>query len=419
MSWSTSPPEFDVAVVGSGPAGCACAITAADRGLRVALFEAQRELADKPCGEGIMPAGVDALRELGLGEVMSSGREFRSLRYVLPGTRPVEIALPRPGVAVDRPRLMHAFGARVSRCAAVTRISAHVEVERPREDEERRGFRIHAGSRTWSARSVVAADGLNGRCAAWLRTFEPTKIPPRRLGSRARLGLRARFTAGAPLDCVEVHFNCGTEIYLTPLAEGRVNVSVLLDGDEVARGGAASLLQRALEENPHAASRLSTCVTMPSARRLTCRLPPLVAADSAFLAGDAGGGIDPILGCGVTLALESGILAARAAHSIVAGDESGEPEKQYVREYASRARSRRALASFLLTLSHHPLLARATVRFARVLPRLVEPLVRIAAGEERSASGIGDANRSPTSVVPECDRGLAIESSNAGVIVGP
>jgi flavin-dependent dehydrogenase len=386
-------------VIGGGPAGCACALAAAQLGSTVALFEAQRELSDKPCGEGIMPAGVEALRDLGLGDVIASGAEFRSLRYVLPKADPFEIRLPSPGIAIDRPRLMQALELELQRCIAVKRFFGRVDVERSNDARSDVRFRIHSRSCSVRARALVAADGLKGSAAAWLRAAaQPTK-PSHPTGDRWRLGLRARYTVARALDGVEVHFNRGTEIYLTPLAGGRINVSVLLDGDERSFGGAASMLQRALQDNPLAASHLSTCVTEPAARVLTCRIPPVVARDAAFLAGDAGGGIDPILGCGVTLALESGILAARAAHAIVAGDVPGDPERSYAREYRARTQNRRRLARFLLALSDHPLLARGTFRLARMSSRLTDPLVRIAAGDAGVAACPG-AVRSNVSCVP-------------------
>jgi flavin-dependent dehydrogenase len=149
-------------------------------------------------------------------------------------------------------------------------------------------------------------------------------------------------------------------------------------------GGCESILARALAEHPHAASRLARRVTDPEARVLACRIPPLVAHEATFLVGDAGGGIDPILGCGVTLALESGILAAVAAQAIVRGDTSGEPERNYAKEYRRRTRMRRALAAFLLTLSKHPRLARGTFGLARLFPESFGALVNVAAGDGRN-----------------------------------
>ena len=56
----------DVLIAGAGPAGCATAIACAKRGLEVLLLDRARFPRDKACGEGLLPAGVAALAELGL-----------------------------------------------------------------------------------------------------------------------------------------------------------------------------------------------------------------------------------------------------------------------------------------------------------------------------------------------------------------
>src|SRR5438045_9184959 len=65
--------DADVAVVGAGPAGTAAALFAARRGYRVIVFDKRAFPRDKPCGEGLMPGGRPALRELGLEDAIVSG----------------------------------------------------------------------------------------------------------------------------------------------------------------------------------------------------------------------------------------------------------------------------------------------------------------------------------------------------------
>jgi flavin-dependent dehydrogenase len=47
--------QFDVAVIGGGPAGSSAAITAARAGLRVLLVEKGPYGRDKVCGDGLTP----------------------------------------------------------------------------------------------------------------------------------------------------------------------------------------------------------------------------------------------------------------------------------------------------------------------------------------------------------------------------
>jgi 2-polyprenyl-6-methoxyphenol hydroxylase-like FAD-dependent oxidoreductase len=58
--------KSDVLVVGAGPAGLATAIAAAAKGLRVTVADARRPPINKPCGEGLLPEAVEALRGIGI-----------------------------------------------------------------------------------------------------------------------------------------------------------------------------------------------------------------------------------------------------------------------------------------------------------------------------------------------------------------
>ncbi|HCE03954.1 MAG TPA: hypothetical protein DEQ98_12025, partial [Acidobacteria bacterium] len=54
----------DVTIVGGGPAGAALAVALGRQGVRVELYEKARHPRLKACGEGLLPHGVSALRDL-------------------------------------------------------------------------------------------------------------------------------------------------------------------------------------------------------------------------------------------------------------------------------------------------------------------------------------------------------------------
>ena len=76
----------DLLVAGGGPIGLASALYAAREGLDVGVREPRAGVIDKACGEGLMPAAVAALRELG---VRLDGHLLTGIRY-LDGDRSAE-----------------------------------------------------------------------------------------------------------------------------------------------------------------------------------------------------------------------------------------------------------------------------------------------------------------------------------------
>src|SRR4030081_2932240 len=91
--------DADVAVVGAGPAGAAAALFAARRGLRVIVVDKQDFPRDKPCGEGLMPGGRPALRELGLEDVVLSdgAPSIEGIQFGLAEHPPVAVPFPEHG----------------------------------------------------------------------------------------------------------------------------------------------------------------------------------------------------------------------------------------------------------------------------------------------------------------------------------
>ncbi len=67
---------FDVVVVGAGPAGCAAAISCAQRGLRVALIERQRFPRFRP-GESLHPGIEPLLQQLGVNTLLLHQQAMR------------------------------------------------------------------------------------------------------------------------------------------------------------------------------------------------------------------------------------------------------------------------------------------------------------------------------------------------------
>jgi len=155
--------EYDVIVVGAGPAGSTCAYRLAEAGASVLLLDRARFPRDKPCGGGVtgraarlLPFSIQPVVE----DVCTSVR--MRLRY---GAW-IDRGSGEPLVYMTQRRRLDAYLAeQATRMGAVFRDGAKVEAVEPRDD----GVAITlAGGERLQARTLVGADGVNGVCCRTL-----------------------------------------------------------------------------------------------------------------------------------------------------------------------------------------------------------------------------------------------------------
>ncbi|MEV4400162.1 NAD(P)/FAD-dependent oxidoreductase [Nonomuraea sp. NPDC049607] len=293
--------EWDLAVVGAGPAGSAAALRAVQLrpDLRVVLLDRAGFPRDKPCGDGIAAHGRDELARLGLPDLIDDYRPTPRLTVVSPGGLRVSAEAARPNHVVPRrvfdARLVEAAGAR------------GVEVRRHRVRElARDGSWVVLDGRL-RARTVVAADG------AYSAVRRLIGMPA---AAERHTALAVRGYADVPeSDDVQLIAmqRAGWPAYAWsfPIGDGTANVGfgMLLPRLRTAGAPGRQVLH----------GRLAELLPDRPARDLRAHhLPlstgrPAPGAGRVLLAGDAAGLINPLTGEGIYYALLSGRLAAEAA----------------------------------------------------------------------------------------------------------
>jgi geranylgeranyl reductase family protein len=357
--------DWDLAVVGAGPAGSSAALGAlrSDPGLRVLLLDRADFPRDKSCGDGIAPHAVDALRSVGAHDVVDGWRPLRQLELAR-GPSSVDREMSRPAYVIPR----RVLDARLVEHAR--RAGAHLVRHRVRRLQATPDGVLMDGR--FRARVVVGADGAHSvlrpaggrapgsRRALALRGYAPT--PPHRAGRQ-----------------VIVYGEQRTPSYAWAFDRGdglsNVGYGELLTGD--VRGPSRRAMLEQLE-------RLLPGTAEAGGDWKGHQLPlsgwTWPQADGrVLLAGDAAGLVNPITGEGIYYAVASGILAGRtAAETVARPAEAGALHRRRVRRLLGRHLRHTSAAS---RLSRMPTVVTAAIRSGADDQRIFDDLVEIGLGQ--------------------------------------
>jgi flavin-dependent dehydrogenase len=351
--------RIDLAIVGGGPAGLATAIEAARRGLEVRLFERQRPVPDKACGEGLMPSGRAALERLGVLRHLDpdDGGAFIGVRFLQEdGASVIGRFRDGYGLGLRRLELSRALD-RTAREAG-----ASVEHEAPVRDVQLHPDHVSliVNEERVEAKLLVAADGLGSPLRRQLGLEG-------RSNSTRRFGLRRHFRGVSPGEFVDVHWSPGVEAYVTPVGPGRCGVAFLFD----ARHTSNVSFERLLSNFPMLEEQLRGGAFDSEARGagpLLRRVRGCVKG-RAVLVGDAAGYVDAITGEGLSLAF----TGARSLGEVLP-DALSKPAllSRYARAHAGSFRRYALWTSALLWIARRPKLRRSLLAALSKSPSLFE-----------------------------------------------
>jgi 2-polyprenyl-6-methoxyphenol hydroxylase-like FAD-dependent oxidoreductase len=158
-----------VAIAGAGPAGAALAFAFARRGIRVTVIERQSDFAREFRGEGLMPGGVEALQQLGLGAELEALPQARiqAMDVYLNGRHrlhlsvsmlPADTPLPR---FVSQPALLEMLVAQAGKHAGFELLRGASVRHVTHSDGRVTGLRVDGvgGPRELRADFVIGCDG--------------------------------------------------------------------------------------------------------------------------------------------------------------------------------------------------------------------------------------------------------------------
>jgi geranylgeranyl reductase family protein len=341
--------QFDVVIVGAGPAGASAALAARRQGASVLVLDRAAFPRDKACGDGIAPHALDVLRALGVTGIEAGYAPVPALHLVGPSGASVVRPLARPDYTSPR----EVFDARIVDAAVAA--GAVLSQRTVRSVQERPGSVVVDGE--ICGRVLIGADGAYSLVR---RALGETANPD---GAMA-LAIRGYAPAVGPVEQTIVTAPATqwpAYAWNFPIGDGRANIGY----GEVLRGTPLTrerLLDRMASLLPDVDTASATSLRAHHLPLSTHR--PAPGRGRMLLAGDAYSLINPFTGEGIFYAVLSGSLAGAAA---------AVGEADVARRYADALRRR---------LGRHLRHSRITARLTS-WARVVDATMRAAAKDQR------------------------------------
>jgi 2-polyprenyl-6-methoxyphenol hydroxylase-like FAD-dependent oxidoreductase len=358
----------DVFIIGGGPAGLAAAIAARRHGLSVAVADGATPPIDKPCGEGLMPDGLKALRELGITIPADACQPFRGIRFVS-GNQEAEAVFPRGHAHGIRRTVLHQLLVDHAASCGVSMLW-----QTPVVGVNPEGVLLSNGFAP--ARWIVGADGSNSRVRRWAGLDRHEK-------KETRFGFRRHYRVAPWSDFMELHWADDSQgndpqihdsrindsqIYVTPVSRDEICLALVSSNAHLRLDAALTAFRELAARFEHAEVTSSERGAITVSRRLR-----RVHRENIALIGDASGGVDAITGEGLCLGFRQ---ASPLADCLAQNDLA-----RYEIEHRRLLRRPAMMSRLMLLMGRHPRLRRRAMQVFQSSPGSFARMLAMHVGE--------------------------------------
>ena len=371
--------QFDVAIVGAGPAGSATAITLAQQGYHVTLIDRAVFPRDKLCGDFLNPINWPVLDELDVRDDILACPHAKISKFRISAADGAQAISSLPvlrehhfGLGLRRYYLDHALLERAKHVG----VSVYEESKVNGVEMDSRGSRLEMDRCgefvAVRAKLVVGADGRNSWLARQLgvATAKPSGSVGFQIQLQKVFGL---------FGSVEIHQFAGGYAGLVRVDADTVNLGFAVRHSLLGKSVSfENLREKFLSRNPFLNDLL--CAAEPVSE-LRSAWPVHFSArrcfgDGFLLVGDAARVTEPVTGEGIFFALRSGQLAAATiAAALGAGKGSAFRLSEYDRACRKEFGARLRLNSLIRILMYRPKSLSLAIRLLGHRKPLLESLV--------------------------------------------
>jgi menaquinone-9 beta-reductase len=390
--------NFDVAIIGAGPAGSACAISLAGTGLRVALIDKASFPRDKICGDAL---NIDVVNQLALmGGTLAA--EFAALQ-----TKTASYGINVFSAKYDS-FAIPLYHNKIKSCGYVMRryefdnfLYQYAKVQEGivcfenctvdsivQADNE---VTVIAGTVQIKAKMLVGADGAHSIVA---KKMAGQKVEKQHYSA----GLRQYYqgvTGFHDDNLIELHFLkeiAPGYFWVFPLPDGRANVGIGMNSAEVAKKklNLRQLMQTLITEHPQLKERFRNATPLETVKGYGLPLggkKRTLSGNHFLLVGDAAALIDPLSGEGIGNAVRSGRIAAKhIANCFSANDFSASFNRAYDKEIYEKMWHEFRISRLLMRIARRPWLTRLIIRRANSVSFIRHQLIDALGSLEKRGS---------------------------------
>jgi geranylgeranyl reductase family protein len=327
--------EYEVLVIGGGPAGAAAGYWLSRLGHDVVVVEKKTFPRDKTCGDGLTPRAVHQLGEMGLTDELSQFHRYNGLRLTAMGKAlelewPTHPIYPQHGYVVRR-RNLDMMVAKNAESQGATLLQGYEALSPIVERGFVRGAVVQPlGSDTpieIRATYVIVADGANSRFGRALGTFRTKEWP---YGTAIRTYWESPRHAEPWIEsALDVKDRNGNPMpgygWIFPVGDGTVNIGVGLLS--TFRDFKSVNTTHLLDEYARTvADRWEIDPDNPQCKATSGRIPMggsvgPKSGPTYLVIGDAAGSVNPFNGEGIDYAYETARLAAEVLHEALANND--------------------------------------------------------------------------------------------------
>lgn len=377
--------DFDVLIVGAGPAGCSTAISLADTGLRIALIDKATFPREKVCGDGLTIDSINQLKKLSprlaenihhfekkitaTGCVITSTKGYRSFFNIPENQRPYIIQR----IYFDNELL--------NECKNYHNITVFENTRLLKISISDQQVSLETSGGHFSGKMLVGADGVNSLIAKFINPDKPKE-------TLYGVSVRAYFSNVQDDDyqnVIEIH-------YLESLIPGYFwifhmhnnlrNVGLGIDERMMKKNGLnlSEVFQDIINNHPRFKDRFKNATMQGDlkAHRISAfnRYRPIY-GNRVLLAGDAANLLNPLSGEGVGNALRSGRFAAEHIKKcFAANDFSKDFNRNYYKKIKRTMFPELTRHGLLAILNKKEWLSNYALKHNSLLNRFIRALVK-------------------------------------------